>query len=53
MSHVSFFRECAMCGTNATLVNRWFRYDNGQQELLPVCPSCADLHSSLTHVAKS
>jgi len=47
MDHVSFFRECAMCGKNATLVYRWYQYDNGQADHVPVCPECADLHSSL------
>lgn len=47
MEHVSFFRECALCGSNATLVYRWYKYDNGDQKHLPVCPKCAGLHSSL------
>ncbi len=47
MSDVSFFRECALCGSNATLVYRWYQYDNGEQSRIPVCPKCADLHSSL------
>jgi protein-arginine kinase activator protein McsA len=47
MEHVSFFRECALCGSNATLVYRWYQYDNGEQSRIPVCPKCAGLHSSL------
>jgi hypothetical protein len=47
MADVSFFRECAMCGINAKLVHRWYQYDNGQQEMMPVCPKCADLHNRL------
>jgi protein-arginine kinase activator protein McsA len=47
MSDVSFFRECALCGSNATLVYRWYKSDNGDQSRIPVCPTCAGLHSSL------
>jgi hypothetical protein len=47
MADVSFFRECALCGSNATLVYRWYQYDNGEQSHIPVCPKCAGLHSSL------
>ena len=47
MADVSFFRECALCGSNATLVYRWYRYDQGEQFRAPVCAGCADLHSSL------
>jgi hypothetical protein len=47
MSKSSFFRECALCGKNAKLVYRWFKYDNGEQFSSPVCPKCADLHDRL------
>jgi hypothetical protein len=43
----SFFRECSLCGKGADLVQRWFKYDNGEQALLPVCPACAGLHARL------
>ena len=39
--------KCQMCGKDAEVVYRWYRYDNGEQFRVPVCPSCADLHSSL------
>jgi len=47
MADVSFFRECAMCGKNAELLYRWYRYDQGEQFKAPVCSDCAELHSSL------
>jgi hypothetical protein len=47
MSDVSFFGECALCGRSSTLVYRWYQYDNGEQSRIPVCPTCAGLHSQL------
>jgi hypothetical protein len=47
MNRESFFRECEICGQNATLVYRWYQYDNGDQDRVPVCPSCAAIHSSI------
>ena len=47
MADVSFFRECSLCGRNATLVYRWYQHDNGQQDLTSVCPVCADSHASV------
>jgi len=47
MADVSFFRECAMCGKNAELLYRWYRYDQSEQFKAPVCSDCAELHSSL------
>lgn len=39
---------CRMCGrlTN-NLQNRWYQYDNGEQFIASVCPSCVALHDKL------
>ena len=52
MTTETFFRECAMCGKNATLIRCWYQYDNGEQFQSLVCPNCADLHLSLTKAGK-
>jgi hypothetical protein len=39
--------RCAMCGRVGTLVLRWYRRDDGQQEANQVCIPCADLHKRL------
>lgn len=38
---------CEMCGRDADVVYRWYRYDQGEQFRTPVCAECAEIHSRL------
>lgn len=41
-------KDCSMCGRQTkTLVNRWYKYDNGERFITWVCIPCADLHAKL------